>query len=278
MILKPSDVEVLADGLDHPECVCLNPEGEICFGEESGNIRRIRTNGEIDTIANTGGFILGVASDGAGGIHVCDAGRRELLLAHPDGKVTVRCGNCDGKPLVNPNYGVFDSEGNFYFSDSGDYWNSNGDGNVVKIDVEGDTTAFSRGTFQFPNGLAIDPDERFLYVVESTLPGISRIPLRGGGGRSEVVIRFPKGMVPDGIAFTADGRLIVACYKPDAILLAETSGKWSVLYEDPTGEILNRPTNVCFKDDHLIVANLGGWSIVGLPTDFSGLPLNYPKR
>ncbi|MFM8485773.1 MAG: hypothetical protein ACKOCH_05525, partial [Bacteroidota bacterium] len=51
-----------ASGLDHPECVAVHPDGSVWAGGEAGQIYRISPDGRVvEEVANTGGFVLGLA-------------------------------------------------------------------------------------------------------------------------------------------------------------------------------------------------------------------------
>ena len=55
------DIEIFADGLDHPECVAVGPDGSIWAGGEAGQIYRIGADRVPTVVGNTGGFTLGIA-------------------------------------------------------------------------------------------------------------------------------------------------------------------------------------------------------------------------
>jgi sugar lactone lactonase YvrE len=113
----------------------------------------------------------------------------------------------------------------------------------------------------FANGLAMAPDESHLYVVESFLPGVTRVRIRpdGGAGERSVVAELP-GTVPDGIGFGPDGLLYVACYEPSQVLRLSPSGVEAVVH-DPTAHVLCHPTNIAFRGTTAFLANLGRWHI-----------------
>jgi len=93
----------------------------------------------------------------------------------------------------------------------------------------------------FTNGLAIDPASAWLYMVESEVPAISRSAIAADRLTDhEVVLEMPR-TVPDGLAFTADGRMLIGCYRPDAVMIWDGRTR-EVLVEDWTGENLNAPT------------------------------------
>jgi hypothetical protein len=61
MSLSIEDVSVFADGLDHPECVAVHPDGSVWAGGEGGQIYKISEDGKlIEEVNNTNRFILGI--------------------------------------------------------------------------------------------------------------------------------------------------------------------------------------------------------------------------
>ena len=85
-------------------------------------------------------------------------------------------------PFRTPNWGAFAPDGSFYVSDSG-AWKAR-DGNVQVV-RGGRTTVWTTESRDFPNGLAVSPDGRELWVLEST-PGclveLMAIAIRKGAG------------------------------------------------------------------------------------------------
>src|SRR5262245_28740809 len=128
MLATPQTVTMIGKALDHPECVCVGPEGELYAGGEAGQLYMIRSNGEQTQYASTGGFLLGLALDGHGRIHACDMNRRAVLLIGRDGSVVERSTGTLQRKMVLPNYSVFDRDGNLYVSDSGEYHHATGTG------------------------------------------------------------------------------------------------------------------------------------------------------
>jgi hypothetical protein len=94
----------------------------------------------------------------------------------------------------------------------------------------------------------VTSDGRWLWVLESYEPIVSRLDLATGG--CEEVIRLP-GTVPDGIAFTDGGGALIACYRPDRIYHLDRAGRAEIVAEDPRGTLLSAPTNVCFTGPEL---------------------------
>ena len=128
-------------------------------------------------------------------------------------------------------------------------------------------------------GLAINPAGTHLYVVESTLPGISRVPIvNGQPGPREIVVMLP-GTVPDGIAFDEQGGLFISCYRPDRVYYLTCNKKLRQAADDFQGTQLAAPTNVAFAPhtSDLYVANFARWHISAIETESEGMLLRYPS-
>ena len=270
----------IGSDIDHPEGVCWDPRGSIIVGTEGGLLLWLDPeSGEIQRQFEPGGFIGGIALDAAGRAYACDIGGHRVVRVDPDsGTIDTYSKGPEGTELRIPNYPVFDRDGRLYVSDSGDWGESNG--RVIVVEPSGEARVISTETNGFTNGLALSPDGAWLYVVESTLPGVTRLPLTddGSAGARELVVDMPR-TVPDGLAFTDTGKLLITCFRPDTIYLND-GGSNSVVAEDWSGITLNSPTNVAFGGadlGELYAANLGAYHVTHVETEMRGAPLNYPE-
>src|SRR4051812_14166456 len=109
---SPENVKTLGENLDHPEGLCIGPEGEVYAGGELGQLYRIEPDGTQREVASTGGFLLGMALDGQGRIHACDSKRQAVVRIDPDGSVVERSRGNSERAMEVPNYPAFDSRGN----------------------------------------------------------------------------------------------------------------------------------------------------------------------
>jgi len=165
----PENVHFVCQDLDHPEGLNFAADGSLIAGGEAGQIYRIDcSSGKSETIAETGGTVLGVCTDGAGAVCACDAGRNEVLKTDAGGEVSVLSTGA----LDNPNYCAFDAAGNLFFTESVKYHPQERTGRLFVITPDGKTECVHDGPFGFANGICIDPETSLLYLVESTGPRV----------------------------------------------------------------------------------------------------------
>ena len=123
------------------------------------------------------------------------------------------------------------------------------------------------------NGLALSPDGSALYVVESHLPGVSRVPILtdGSAGPKTLALALPNDE-PDGLAFAPDGTLWISVYHPSRLYRwSPVSGLLELVVQDDSTDLLHHATNLAFRGPgELFVANLGAWHLTRL--DLSALP------
>lgn len=276
MLYPVSEVRNFVVGLDHPEGVAVGKDGTIYAGGEAGQVYRISPDGKkVEVLATTGGFCLGLTLDQQENIYICDMHQKALLKVTPKGKVTKLADSADGRKFATPNFSVFDSQGNLYFSDSGEW--KQGNGVVFRLDHGGKARLFSQGPFHFANGIALDATEQYLYVVESNLDRVVRVRIKpdGTAGVPEV---YAEGLVrvPDGIAFDAHGNLYVTTYASNCIYRVAPDRKVELVCQDVENLLLCQPTNCAFGGanfDKLFVGNLGRDHISALDLGVKGQPL-----
>jgi gluconolactonase len=259
--------------LDHPECVAVAADGSVWCGGERGQIFRIEPDGSaMEQVTSTGGFCLGLAFSPAGDLYACDL-KHAAVLRLPAGSDRPEL-FADGFRV--PNYPAFDADGRLYVSDSHGFHDP-GPG-VYRFEADGSRELWYGDAVDFANGLALAPDGRFLYVVETFGHAVFRVPIAddGSAGTREDVARFP-GVLPDGLAFAADGSLYVGCYEPSMVLRVDPDGRVECLIRDEEAHALCHPTNLAFRGTTLLLSNLGRWHVAAVEVGVEGAPLP-PRR
>ncbi len=275
MEISVDQFEPYADGLDHSEDIAFDREGVLWAGGELGQIYRVPEKGRVDEVANIGGFCLGLAFSPNDELFVCNPKLGCVTRVQKNGSFRVFADSAGDHKLKLPNYGVFDSSGNLYVSDSGDW--SKSSGSIVRFDQQGRGEVFLQGPQPFPNGLALSAGERFLFIAQSHTDDVLQVEIRSDGtaGDREVYARGIE-RVPDGLAFDVAGNLYVSCYASDNIYRISPDRVVSLLAYDRNGTTLARPTNIAFGGparDYLYVANLGRWHINRVRIGIQGQPL-----
>jgi gluconolactonase len=270
---------MFVEGLDHPECVTRGPDGVTYAGGEAGQVYRVGLDGKHEQIGTTDGFLLGICLDADRNVYACDIKHNAVMRVTPDGKASTYSSGTADRPMVSPNYPVFDAAGNLYVTASG-RWKQD-DGCVFRIRPGGRTEVVNDSANRFPNGCALSADGQFLYVVLSVMPGVVKLAIRSDGtlGDPQKVVELP-GTVPDGVAFDARGNLFISCYTPDVIYRLGAAGELSVLAQDDLRVTFASPTNLAFCGDDrrtLVVANLARWHLSKAQMPEAGQPLNYPR-
>jgi gluconolactonase len=259
-VLTLDRATVFAEGLDHPECVAVHPrDGSVWAGGEAGQIYRMGPGGGAAVeVANTGGFVLGVAISPDGSwLAACDMKKQRVY------RVDLQSGavrEFAAGPRL-PNHLCFTPSGHLLVTDSGAFREISG--KIFRYDADGRGGVWHAGPFNFTNGIALGPDGKSVYVVCTWLPGVERVLLRedGSPGERTVFVRLP-GSLPDGLTFDRDGALLVACYTPSRIWrVPPNGGDPEILIEDWEAHLLSNPTNIARRGRELFVANLGRWHI-----------------
>ncbi len=190
------------------------------------------------------GAANGNTLDKTGRLLTCEQKTRQVTRTEKDGTVKVIAGRFEEKRFNSPNDITVSSDGSIWFTDP-DYGLKGKAGElpgkyVYKIEITGKLSAVIK-ELATPNGICFSPDEKYLYVGDSSANTHSVIRyLMDNGmpvkGKTFCVIDNKS---PDGIRCDRDGRLYAAA--GDGIHIFSPEGKL-------IGKILTPawPTNICF--------------------------------
>lgn len=264
----PEGARLLSEGHSFPEGPLIDRKGRLYFSDPRGN-EILQVNGDtVKVVAKDTQGANGIAIDKAGEIFVCQGPGAAVAKLEADGTLTPFITELKGKPLNSPNDLVFDKHGTLYFSNPG---RGKGISNIVRVDSSGNASVACSGP-QYPNGVGISPDEKWLYVCD-TMGGSAlwRYPLSPEGvtGEGEVLVKYGRGG-PDGIAIAASGNIYVAMNLGSKLVVTSPKGDILKEYVFPRGSAIS---NVCFGGTDwktLYVTFSGKGTVYSFPADEAG--------
>ena len=192
--------------------------------------------------------------------------------------------HCGSEPLKGPNDLVFDEYGGFWFTDNGKrYARSEDVGAVYYAHCDGSFIAERVYPRSHPNGIALSPDGKMLYVAETmvgrvwqyqvTEPGVVDVP-PGLLNPAALLYGAPGFELYDSMAVEASGNICVAALARGGITVISPDGQEveHVPMPDPA------PTNITFggpdmKTAYITLAATG--QLVAVEWARPGLALNY---
>ena len=271
--------------VDHPESISVGPRGEAYTTGTGGQVYclDLEKNTAEQFASTAPRRMLGQVVDADGNLYCADCATGKVIRITPDGEESTYATGPGGRAFACTNYPAFDRHGNMYLSDSGD-WSGELNGRLYKIPPGGgEARLWYPEPVDTPNAIALDAQEQFLYFVETFGNGIARVAvaLDGSAGVFERVVHMPR-HIPDGIAFDEQGRLWIACHRPDVIYFFDLDARRLELFaEDWKGEALRGPTDVAFAGpnrDVLLAASPDNLVVHRFNNPGArGLKLNHPK-
>ncbi|MBS4178796.1 SMP-30/gluconolactonase/LRE family protein [Lederbergia citrea] len=253
-MIDKSQIEIFASGLDHPEGLVFDRNGDLYCGGELGQIYRICPKGKVTEICRVGGLFLGMAFGPDDYLYVCNEDQRKVFKISKDGNWEVFATGVDGEPFILPNMVAFDNRGRLYISDSGDLDGANG--RIYRFTLDGRGEPFSKEMFCFANGIAWNHNYTELYIVESQANRVVAVPLldNDNAGKSRIIIEGLE-RFPDGISIDSKGNFYITCYATNRIYIVDKDTREKkILIEDPEAQIVASPTNCVLagKDESVL--------------------------
>jgi gluconolactonase len=183
IVSQDARLEKLAGGFQFTEGPVWHPDGYLLFSDPNANtIYRWSPEGAVSVFRTKSGYSgfdiaryrqpgsNGLTLDPAGLLTINEHGNRRVTRLERTGKITVLADRYEGKRLNSPNDLVYRSDGTLFFTDppfglpkvfddpgkelpfSGVYAVKDGRVRLLSKELGG------------PNGIALSPDERYLYV------------------------------------------------------------------------------------------------------------------
>lgn len=272
LIAPDAKIEKLAEGFDWSEGPVWQPkDGSILFSDVPANrVYRWKDGEGLSVYLEPSGYTgeeprggepgsNGLALDDKGRLILCQHGDRQVARLKKNGKFEALAKSYDGKRFNSPNDLVFHSHGDLFFTDPPYGLLQRNEDPKKEFDFCGVFALRPDGKVElltkalpFPNGIALSPDEKTLYVAQSdpTKPYIYAFNFTSDGTLDEGRILF------DGTSLTAAGRVGL----PDGLKVDTKGNLWAtgpggVLVISPLGKLLGiihtgeRIANVGWGDD-----------------------------
>lgn len=221
-----------------PEDVAVDGRGRVVVGLEDGRVLRwAAPAASPELLFDTGGRPLGLDFDGEGRLVIADA-TRGLLRWPEGGPLETLTETCGGSPLTFADDLEVAPDGTIWFSEASTRWRlpawkmdfieSRPSGRLCAWLPASGQTLEVLGELHFANGVAVDPEGRFVLVVESSRYRVRRLWLTGAkAGQHDIFIDDLPG-VPDGISRGTAGTFWIALASPRNPVLDALAG-WPAL-------------------------------------------------
>ena len=209
-------------------------QGYLLFSDiYNSRIMKMSTADHAEVYRDYTNSANGNSMDVQGRLYSCERDGHRVVRMEKDGRLTVIASEYQGKRLNSPNDVVVRRDGQVYFSDPDSQAvldpRELGFNGVYHVTPQGKISLIAKMTR--PNGVALTPDGRTLYIADTTEKKIMAYDLdaQGNASRGRVFISGIDGG-PDGLRVAADGNLYIACR---GIAIYTAAGKFVKMIEFP---------------------------------------------
>jgi gluconolactonase len=285
----------------------VDDQGNVLFSDIAGNrLLKMAPGGVVSVFRVNSGRTNGNAFDAQGRLLSCEGGehgtggRRRLVRTDMrTGEVRVLTERFEGKRYNSPNDVCADGKGRVWFTDpryGADRSDLEMDVEAVyRLDPDGKVTrVLSQPKIERPNGLAVTPDDKTLYVIDShPRAGGNRkvwafdVTADGTLDKQRLVYDFGKGRGGDGMRLDSQGNLWVAAGIATPRGPGETTDVPPGVYViSPQGKLLGRVpipedliTNLAFGGpDRKTLYVTAGKTVYKVPVSVAGYALYPPLK
>jgi len=314
MTLHPislDQIHKIAEGIDRPEDVVVGRDGRVFASDHQCAVAEIHPDGRFTRLGPQYGAPNGISMDLQGRILIANFGiydRMEGPLERFDpatGRREVLVSQVGGRILTSSNYPVLDSHGNIWCANSthAPSWpealDGRSDGFIFVLRPDGSCQIVA-DDLKFPNGLAISADEKTLYCAQTSAadvlafdilrggklsrghgPQLGRLLDPGSAAAEASAQTHPEDLgYTDGVGVDAEGNVWVCLPAANKIVAITTSGTVETVIHDPTGTLVNHPTNVSWggadlKD--LYIGSIRANYVLKTRSPVAGLPHVHQK-
>jgi gluconolactonase len=232
LVDRNAKVEKVAGGFRFVEGPVWSPEGYLLFSDIPANqIIKYVPGSAPAVFREPSGNSNGLTYDRSGRLLICEHTRRRVTRLETDGQLTVLAESYEGKRLNSPNDIVARSDGTIFFTDP-PYGIPQGEKQelpfqgVYKMSPDGKLSLLA-DDFERPNGVALSPDERTLYVDDTARGHVRAFHVARDGsvsnGRVLAELKSDRKGGPDGMKVDRKGNLYVT--GPGGVWVFDKTGK-----------------------------------------------------
>jgi gluconolactonase len=299
------DLEAIGHGIERPEQVLVARDGAVYASDKASAVARVLAPGGLDRLGDAGGEPNGIALTGDGHFLIANFGLGALQDLDPlTGAIRVLAQDKVGdRPLQWINYVLVDSSGALWVSVCSrnpdlrhTIAHGRPDGYIFRMDGPDSLPEVVADEVNFPNCMALDRDEEYLYVVRTLKADVVRFARRGtrlgpeeqfspplGGRRDDEYGEHAAALIADravtrrwgmadGCAFDAAGNLWVTLARANRIVAVTPDRQVATIAEDPPGALLSGPTSVAWGGDDMRDVYIGSLETPYILKGRSSLP------
>lgn len=248
---------------------CVFTEGPVWFADlqvllwsdiPESKIHRWTPDGQTGVFRAESHNTNGNTRDRQGRLLSCEHSSRRVTRTEYDGTITVVADQFEGKKLNSPNDVVVKSDGSIWFTDPA-YGTPKDEAreltheSVYRLDPATGALTAVVSDFQKPNGLAFSPDERWLYIADSSISHdpngnshLRRFAVNADGTLAGGQVFATTEGIPDGLRLDTEGNIWTSAgdkidvYTPGGTLLGQVTGFASAVtnlsFGGPDGDLI----------------------------------------
>ena len=313
--ILPETWETVGHGVQRPEDVVVAADGTVWLSDQASACARLTPDGDLVRVGDAGGAPNGINLDRAGRIVIANfggpetgrgGGRGPLQRLEPtSGEVETLVDRLDGRSLFGANYPIIDRHDRIWCShstfgplDAG--FDGLDDGLIFRLDPDGAVHVLARD-LRFANGIALDAQEQYLYVCQTTGCDVVRMAIHDDGTLGaparygprlgldhhevqgqrplDIATRNQLGLT-DGCGFDADGNLWVTLVLANKVVAITPGGDVVTMLNDPEGRVMRSPTNVSWGGSDLRDLYIGSVTtdyVIKVRSPVPGMPLIHQR-
>ncbi len=272
-------LHAIGRGAERPEHVVVASDLRVFASDKASAVAELVDENTVQRMGQAGGEPNGIALDRNGHFLIANFGSGVLQDLDPvtDAITTILSGQLDGRSLRWLNFVLVDSVGALWCSVStmaddliDTIAHGTADGFIFRVAPDRQSVQVVADEVSFPNCMALDRNEDYLYVVRTVAADVVRFPIQGetlgpperfgpplgdrrpdefgpdcGRFLADPQVSRRWGMA-DGCAFDAAGNLWVTLVLANRIVAISPDGQAQTILDDPDAKLLNAPTSIAW--------------------------------